>query len=233
VWTAIPGRVIIVHPEDAHDGRPASRTDAYSYRMLYVDRAVLQAALDEAAGRRVPTPFFTEAVVDDAALSEQLLGVHRALEREASTLANETALIATLVALARRHGGTPPSADHEPGSPRAVALVRDYLAEHFADDCSLAQLAALAGVDRFQLLRAFGRACGLPPHRYQTQLRLRRAKQLLLSGEPAARAAAAVGFSDQSHLIRAFKSVYGVTPGAITFNRHAIRTGYTAGHGRH
>src|SRR5882724_6040664 len=73
VWTAIPGRVIVVNPDDAHDGGPASRADAYSYRMLYVDGAVLAAALDEAAGRRVATPFFAAPVVADAALADRLL----------------------------------------------------------------------------------------------------------------------------------------------------------------
>jgi AraC-like DNA-binding protein len=223
VWTAIPGRVIIVNPEDVHDGRPAARDEPYSYRMLYVDRDVLVTAIGEAAGRRVgtPTPFFAEPVVDDAALSERLRDVHRVLEREESTIARETALLTTLVELAWRHGGAPLAAEREPRARREAALARDYLAEHFAQECSLAGLAALAGINRFNLLRAFRRAYGLPPHRYQTQLRLRRAKQLLLSGESAARAAAAAGFSDQSHLIRTFKSVYGVTPGAITFNRRA------------
>src|SRR5437899_3299767 len=95
----------------------------------------------------------------------------------------------------------------------AVATAREHLEAHFAEDLSLAELAARAGVDRFHLLRAFRRALGLPPHLYQTQLRLRHAKQLMLAGEPPAMAAAAAGFADQSHLIRKFKAAYGVTPG--------------------
>jgi AraC-like DNA-binding protein len=213
VWTAIPGRVIIVNPEDAHDGGPAKREDAYSYRMIYVDGAVLAAALDEAVGRGVATPFFAEPVVGDAALADRLLQLHRTLERRETRLECEALLITALVELARRHGRAPPQGDRKRESPRDVALALDYLAENFAEDCSLAELAALAGVDRFHLLRAFRRCLGLPPHLYQTQLRLRHAKRLMLAGESPAMAAVAVGFSDQSHLIRKFKSAYGVTPG--------------------
>src|SRR6266436_6226807 len=61
VWTAIPGRVVIVNPDDAHDGGPATRDGGYSYRMIYVDGAVLAAALEEVAGRCLETPFFPYA----------------------------------------------------------------------------------------------------------------------------------------------------------------------------
>jgi AraC-like DNA-binding protein len=204
-WTAVPGRVIVVNPEDAHDGRPATGDDTYSYRMMYVDRAAIAVS---------GTPFFPESVVDDPALAEQLLHAHRSLERPESRLEYETLLLIALRELARRHGGARPFAKKQP----AVSVALDYLTEHFTDECSLADLAALGGVDRFQLLRAFRRQVGLPPHRYQLQLRLRRAKWLLMKGDSAASVAAAVGFSDQSHLIRKFKAAYGVTPGAITFN---------------
>jgi AraC-like DNA-binding protein len=205
--------VIVVNPDDAHDGGPAAGGDAYSYRMIYVDGGVLAAALDEAAGRRVATPFFAAPVVDDADLSERLLELHQVLERAEARLERGALLITALASLARRHGGAPPPAMARARGKREVALALDYLTQNFAEDCSLADLAALAGVDRFHLLRAFRRAIGLPPHLYQTQLRLRYAKRLMLEGESPAMAAAAVGFADQSHLIRKFKSAYGVTPG--------------------
>src|ERR1700722_1868385 len=55
-WTAIPGRIVIVNPDDAHDGGPATHEGGYSYRMIYVDGATLTAAIEEAAGRRPATP---------------------------------------------------------------------------------------------------------------------------------------------------------------------------------
>lgn len=205
VWTAIPGRVIIVNPEDAHDGGPAARSDEYSYRMLYLDRAVVDSTVGAA-------PYFADAVVSDPALASAIIDTHRALERREALLECETRLFSALVALARRHGRVSATRDISRHS-REVARAVDYLHEHFAENCSLATLAAVAGVDRFRLLRAFQSAIGLPPHRYQTQIRLRHAKRLIQEGEAPAQVAAAVGFSDQSHLIRKFKAVYGVTPG--------------------
>jgi AraC-like DNA-binding protein len=213
LWTAIPGRVVIVNPDDAHDGGPPDRDGRYSYRMLYVDAAAVTTAVDEAWGRRGATPLFRDAVVDDPPLAAALARLHRLLEVPEARLERETLLATALADLARRHASDTRRGSAPERSPRAVGLALDHLAEHFADDVSLADLAALAGVSRFHLLRAFRRAVGLPPHLYQTQLRLRHARRLLLAGQPPARAAAAAGFADQSHLIRKFKAAYGVTPG--------------------
>ena len=212
VWTAIPGRVVIVNPDEAHDGGPASRDGGYSYRMIYVEGGVVTDAVSEASGRPSELPFFPEPVVSDAILAEALARLHRALEQPEALLARESLLVTTLVDLARRHGkaALPGNALR---APRAVRVTLDYLQENFAQDSSLAELAALAQLDRFQLLRAFRRCMGLPPHQYQTQLRLRHAKRLMRAGESAAMAAAEAGFADQSHLIRKFKAAYGVTPG--------------------
>ena len=77
----------------------------------------------------------------------------------------------------------------------------------------LAELAAVAGLSRFELARTFRAQVGLPPHAFQLDLRVRRARALLAGGEPPAAVAAACGFADQSHLHRVFKRAVGVTPG--------------------
>ncbi len=91
--------------------------------------------------------------------------------------------------------------------------MREYLHAHMAEPCPLQALARVAGLRRRQLVDAFTRRFALPPHRYLTQLRVDAARVLLAQGHQAVEVAGAVGFSDQSHFIRRFKAITGVTPG--------------------
>jgi AraC-like DNA-binding protein len=89
-----------------------------------------------------------------------------------------------------------------------VAVLR----ERWNDRVSLADLASVAGLSRFELVRRFRAQTGLTPLAYRTNLRVARARTMLACGEPPAQVAAACGFSDQAHLTRTFRRAVGVTP---------------------
>jgi AraC-like DNA-binding protein len=95
-----------------------------------------------------------------------------------------------------------------------LGLVRERLVDDLQRTPSLAELATLAGVSRFQLLRRFEEAHGAPPHAWLLSQRAERARAAIRAGTPLAQAAADCGFSDQSHMTRVFVRQYGVTPGA-------------------
>jgi AraC-like DNA-binding protein len=103
-----------------------------------------------------------------------------------------------------------------PRCPRHSAGVAERMRERLHDDMSehldLQTFADAHGMSRFQVLRAFKRRYGLPPHTYQLCVKVTLAKALLKRGEPPADVAARLGFSDQSHFGRHFKRVIGVTP---------------------
>jgi AraC-like DNA-binding protein len=211
-----PGSLILVNPDDLHDGRSAGA--AYRYRMAYIEPALIAEALRE-ADLPAALPLFRAPVVHDPALAAALSQFnHRTEQPEGlDALELETRLLQLVRALLQRHAASPP-----PGGPRAGrdnAIVRHacrYLDEHYAADPSLSALAAQCGISRFALLRLFAKEMGLPPHAYMTRARLREARRLLLQDQPAAQVAAAVGYVDQSHLTKRFKAAFGITPGQFS-----------------
>ena len=77
----------------------------------------------------------------------------------------------------------------------------------------LAELARMAGLSPFHLVRVFEKRLGITPHAYLTQTRVERARQRLATGGRIADIAVDCGFSDQAHLTRLFKRQTGITPG--------------------
>ena len=101
-------------------------------------------------------------------------------------------------------------AEDKPGVKRA----RRYLVERFNESVTLAELAQVAGMSRFHLIRQFSKQTGLSPHAFQVHVRIERARMLLRNGFLPVEVAMLVGFSDQAHLTRHFKRIWGITPGA-------------------
>ena len=130
-----------------------------------------------------------------------------------SILEKETAFLETLALLIKRHavGGI----DETKFGKETLRVKR--IIERFHDllweDIGLTELASEFDCTPYHLVRFFKKAVGLSPHAYFVQLRLEKAKQLLIQGYSIVDAALETGFTDQSHLTRHFKTKFGVTPG--------------------
>lgn len=78
--------------------------------------------------------------------------------------------------------------------------------------CRIEDMAALTFTSKYNLIRSFKQEVGLTPHQFQIQNRVRKAQKLLNSSASVAEVALATGFFDQSHFIRCFEKIVGVTP---------------------
>ena len=107
--------------------------------------------------------------------------------------------------------------------PWKLKAVIDYLECHLSQAVDPKQLAKLAGLSASHFYRAFKASMGKPPHAWLTELRIRRARELLLlSDSSLADIALATGFSDQPHFTRVFSRQIGCSPG--TWRRTATGT---------
>jgi AraC family transcriptional regulator len=103
--------------------------------------------------------------------------------------------------------------------PRQLQRVTDHLQEHISDPVTPVELAELLGMSRSHFCRAFKASTGLPPHAWLMSLRVRRARELIMSTDQSLVDIALVtGFSDQPHFTRVFSRFAGMTPG--TWRRH-------------
>jgi AraC family transcriptional regulator len=140
-----------------------------------------------------------------------------AIERpeEANTMFVQHVAIALHTHLAQRYGGMriPRTSGSGSLTPWQLRLTRDTINAHLDGGVSLARLARDCGLSVSHFARAFTCSTGLPPHRWLTQRRVDRAKDLMRSTKtPLAEIALACGFSDQGHFTRVFSHVAGATP---------------------
>jgi AraC-like DNA-binding protein len=220
------GSVSILHPQEPHvTGNGQLQETPGRNLMLFLPPALVRRVAAETAGERpvAAAPFFPEPILTDPFLARLLRALHAAHATSASRLAQESLLQSAVARLVLRHG--PKYERVFAPEPARVRRVREYLEAHLAENLSLERLSQVAGLSPYHLCRVFKEATGAAPHAYQTQLRVTRAKKLLLAGQPLTEVAQEVGFFDQSHLLRHFRRHTGVSPGR--YRAATARTSYT------
>ena len=88
-----------------------------------------------------------------------------------------------------------------------------YIAEHFTEHISIVDMARMCHMSENYFSRMFGRLTGRTFPGYVTDLRLTKAKELLLEGDAKiGRVAYEVGYDDPAYFVRKFKAHTGMTP---------------------
>jgi AraC-like DNA-binding protein/quercetin dioxygenase-like cupin family protein len=191
----------------------ANQFDPDGTRILIVD-VPLEPALDD---RRIRRLLGRASVVQDGVvrtLAGQLLWElhHR---DQASDLAIEGLVLALLARLVRATVTERPAMGDGPVDVR-LERAREYIDAHFARALQLADIASVAGLHPSSLARAFKRRFELTPWQYQRRRQIEWVKAELLRGDrPISTIAHEAGFSDHSHLTRAFRLAEGVAPSAV------------------
>ncbi|WP_394829437.1 AraC family ligand binding domain-containing protein [Pendulispora albinea] len=211
-WYASEGTVCTLDPGEVHHGGAAVR-DGWRQRILYVEPEIVRDVLEDALDRPVDDLHFEQCFRADRRAAAALSRLHRALGSRDEALEVQTVFHAVMGRVLTRYGRLV-EAPSPPPSPPDVRLsrAREFVHEHACERIELADIARAADLRRRQLIDGFVRAFGLPPHRYQRQVRIDRARRLLASGMAPSQVAHETGFTDQSHFIRHFRAVLGVTP---------------------
>ena len=201
-----PGDVITVNPGELHDGNPIDGAVRH-WRIIYFDPDTLSRQLLPDRSRE--TEFCSPSLTNQ----DLCCAVNRLFDRLQSGA--DQLGIEELVAHVVGCLSPPASPAHRSAKSYSgpVSKARERIDDDPSRPTTLADLADLSGLSRYQIVRAFVREIGTTPYAYVVQRRVLLARELLLRGETLASAAQRAGFSDQSHMTRAFTRQFGVSPG--------------------
>jgi AraC-like DNA-binding protein len=200
-----PGQVVVLHPDEAHDGR-AGTEEGFDYRIVYVEPARLSRALRALPGRPCSLPFVREPVSTNPRLAR---AVARAFREPLTSLAADCLLVDLAEGLLLGAGG---GVDAPRVDLAAVERARQFLDAERTRVVHSRELESITGLTRYDLARQFRAMFGTSPYRYLLMRRVDFARQRMRQERSLVEVACDAGFADQAHFTRVFARAVGLTP---------------------
>jgi AraC-like DNA-binding protein len=209
-YTVAPNQVFIIPPDEAHcceSGEP------HTYRLLLITPDVLNRILPKTEGDSYR---FRNVILEDRKQFKKLLNLHTVLKSTETIFFKQSALVSTIGDVVEACANISKSTRISNKQYDSVKRVQNFIEAHYEECFSLDDIARYAYLSPYYLIRVFSQIIGIPPHIYQQQVRIRRAKEMLVHGNSIVEVAIKTGFTDQSHFSNVFKKMVGITPGEYT-----------------
>jgi len=188
---------------------------AHSTLQLHLPAESILRCNEDLVGRGAVFPRMPNALShDDPLLQQVILGVAAKLREGAPEIYAESAAQFLTMHMLMRHAGHDITKARTRDAAR-MQRVCDYMHAHLAEEISLQDLARVAYVSRFHLIRMFKQTYGETPYQRVARLRIQRAQRLLATSDtPITQIALNCGFTNQTHFAAAFRRLVGLSPTA-------------------
>lgn len=193
---------------------------------FYVPKATMDELAYQQGARPLGTLAWDRARPDQVLVSMTQLLLAELEQREAANrLLVDHLGLGLLAHFANAYGGIRPTAQQPGGlAPWQMRRAQDMLHARLASQLTIADVARECRLTPSHFARAFRRSLGVAPHRYLTNIRVARSKELMTTTElPLADIALLSGFGDQSYFTRIFTRTVGTSPGAWRRTRMGLR----------
>lgn len=204
------GDIIFFNPLDNHACESIDN-ETLDYRCLNIKPEIMRKVTKEITGQDY-LPSFVSPVAYRSEKAQLLHNLHQMIMDEISDFEKEESFYFLIQQLIEEY-----TEAIEDTAPRAIKQeienVCHYLEVHYAEHIALDDLAKIANMNKYSLLRSFTRIRGITPYRYLQTVRINEAKKRLEHGVKPLDAAIETGFVDQSHFSNFFMEFIGLTPG--------------------
>ena len=204
---SLPGQVVVLHPDEAHDGYAGTEA-GFGYRQVYIEPAVIFEAIQTLCPHTGSLPFVRTPVTLNRKLST---AISSAFQGTREPLAIDSLIVQVAEGLLEADPSCKPVPFPRHLDMPALTRARQYLDSQTRVVHS-SELEAVTGLSRYELARQFRVMCGTSPYRYLLMRRLDFARTLLAQSRSLVEVALEAGFADQAHFSRIFKAAIGITP---------------------
>ena len=219
----VPGSTALVRAGEAP--RSVTYSACGKCMHLYLPDKMLQQSATEEFDSPNPVELQQRGLQDDPIIAQMGRLVAQELEAPSggSRMMLDSVSLALTVRMLRTWSSLPERAElPTPGlapwqEKRAIELIQT----RYAENLTIADLAAVARLSPFHFIRSFKRSVGRPPHQYLTNIRMERARVLLKTTNLAITDVAfETGYQSPAHFARLFRRHYGMTPTAYRRERN-------------
>lgn len=202
------GDVLLLSPNDNH-GCVQKSKETFLYKAVNIPKDVMHKYVKE-FDSDCENFSFAENVIKDDEIYNCLALFHQMIMLGAEKFEKEEQLLIFISLLFEKYN----SSDGETVSEvnEQIENACRFMEKEYGRQITLDELCSVSMLSKSTLLRHFTKMKGITPYRYLQSVRIDKAKILLEQGMSTAEAAAAAGFSDQSHFTRYFNNFIGVSP---------------------
>ncbi|KJY84364.1 AraC family transcriptional regulator [Vibrio galatheae] len=206
------GQLVLMPPDELHDGQ-SMLDSGYQTRVFEIDPTWLS----ELAQLKQSTSqvHFKQLIISDQQVFQPLSQLHQLLAtNHVSQLAKDCLPYEGFERLFSHYVGLEQKRAVPLGN-QSMESLKEYLLHNLDQPVRLEQLSQLCQLSPTQFQRHFKAKVGLTPYAWLSRLRMEQGMKLLKLGISGTEVAHQVGFYDQAHFSKAFKSTYGVNPSQV------------------
>lgn len=206
------GQVVMMPPDELHDGH-SELESGYQVSVFSVSPQWLGDLADQREHGH--TLSFSELILSDQATFLQLCNLHALLiNPNISQLAQDCLPYEGFSTIVDRYVKFGSKSPVQLGI-QSIHTLKEYLMANLDQPVRLEQLSDLCDLTTTQFQRHFKNKMGITPYAWLSRLRMEQGMRLIKSGVSGTEVAHQVGFYDQAHFSKAFKTAFGVSPSKI------------------